>query len=493
MKNGGESDCRYKQIRAALVCLVTGSLWVTSAWGQGAANGARQDTTAARQDAVDISAETATKILEPFTVAAVGDLIEPQPLYSDDPRFQQLIRRIKEADVGFANMESSLVDFKSFQGPVAGTETPLETGAAIKAMGVTMVNHANNHTFDGGLAGMISTDQALDRLGIVHAGTGMNLQQARAAAYQETPKGRVGLVGMYSVDDWSPYGPAEERALATYRNGDLGGAPGENPLHLITYRVVTASQLQELKSLAASIYGAQNNDDVPAKDGAPERFRYFNQWYEVGTDAGALHYEMNPKDEHDILQSIRVGKVNADFMIVTIHSHQTSSFRTSQSRGGIDHDVPDFLAKLAHASIDNGADMFVVHGMHGLRGVEIYKGKPIFYDIANFVFQFGLQLTDTPLSAEELVQSKRRSTFTDTPSQIAFVATSHFEHGKLTEVRLYPADLGGKQRPLSQMGIPMTPEPQLAQQVLHDLQEYSAPLGTRIAIEGNVGVIKVSN
>lgn len=173
----------------ALLCTLS-----TVAWGQaaGAANAAERSNR-------DVKAETVMKISAPLTVAAVGDIIEPQPLYSSDPGFQKLIDNIRKADVGFGNMESTLVDFRHFQGAVAGTEAPLEMGEAIKAMGITIMNHANNHTFDGGVNGMISTDEMLDKLGIVHSGTGRDLQEARAAHFQETPKGRVGLVGMFSV------------------------------------------------------------------------------------------------------------------------------------------------------------------------------------------------------------------------------------------------------------------------------------------------------
>jgi len=69
-------------------------------------------------------------------------------------------------------------------------------------------------------------------LGIVHAGTGKDLNEARAAHFLETPKGRVGVVGMFSVDDISSFGPNYEGAEATYRVGYTGGAPGVNPLHL---------------------------------------------------------------------------------------------------------------------------------------------------------------------------------------------------------------------------------------------------------------------
>ena len=449
---------------------------------------AQEAQNAVRTHVRSVGAETVMKITAPFTVASVGDIIELQPLYRSDPRFSGLIQHIRDADVGFGNMESNLVEFGHFIGAVDGTEAPLEMGTALKEMGITMLNHANNHTFDGGVMVMLSTDRELDKLGIAHAGTGMDLQQARAAAYQETPKGRVGLVGMISVDDSSPaYGRANMYALATYRNGDIGGAPGENPLHLTTYHVVSPADLRTLKAIAASTYGAGTGTDVPAKDGAPERFRFFDEWYQAGPDPGRLHYEIDPRDEQPIMASIRNGKIYADFMIVTIHAHQTSTF-DSQGFGGIDHSVPDFLVKLAHDSIDNGADMFVVHGMHALRGVEIYKGKPIFYDIATFIFQLGLQFG---ASYDILANERHMSIYENPASQVTVLTTSHFDHGKLTEVRLYPVDLGGTHRPISQLGIPLIPDPQEARAILRDLQQYSQPFGTKISIEDNVGVIRV--
>ena len=48
--------------------------------------------------------ELALKITTPFTLAAVGDIIEPQPLYSQAPGFQQLVNLIRNADAGFGNM-----------------------------------------------------------------------------------------------------------------------------------------------------------------------------------------------------------------------------------------------------------------------------------------------------------------------------------------------------------------------------------------------------
>ncbi len=130
--------------------------------------------------------------------------------------------------------------------------------------------------------------------------------------------------------------------------------------------------------------------------------------------------------------------------------------------------------------------MFATHGVHALHGIEIYKGKPIFYGLSNFVFQFGLQYGMLPNPDE-----KGPTGLEHPASQETVLTTSHYEGGRLTEVRIYPVDLGGTKRPISLMGIPMTPTPEIAQRILKAMQDYSKPYGTKIAIEDNVGVISV--
>jgi poly-gamma-glutamate synthesis protein (capsule biosynthesis protein) len=433
----------------------------------------------------DVSSETKMKITAPLTVAAVGDIIEPQPLTSNDPRYLALVDQIRKSDVGFANMESTLVDFAHFNGPVAGIEAPLSMGQALKAMGITIMNRANNHTLDGGLEGMFSTDAELDKLGIAHAGTGKDLQAARAPGYQNTPKGRVGLVGMYSTDE----SVNTSRGAATARNGDIGGAPGENVLRLTSYHVVTTEHLQQMKDIAASTYGNRPNAYAPPQSDGQNRFKFFNEWFQAGSNPGTIAYEMNPRDEKEIMTSIRNGKIYADFMIVTIHCHQLAHFSTFPN-ADFDHDTPDFLIKLAHDSVENGADMFVGHGEHTLRGIEIYKGKPIFYDISNFVFQFGIQFG---ASYDVLANETGMARLEGPDSQGTVLTTSHFEDGNLKEIRLYPVELGGPDRPLSQLGIPLAASTDEARRILNQLQELSKPFGTVISIEGNVGVIRVNN
>lgn len=48
---------------------------------------------------------------------------------------------------------------------------------------------------------------------------------------------------------------------------------------------------------------------------------------------------------------------------------------------------PDWQQALAHRCIDAGAAMFVSHGEPLMLGVELYRGRPIFYDLGSLIFQ----------------------------------------------------------------------------------------------------------
>jgi poly-gamma-glutamate capsule biosynthesis protein CapA/YwtB (metallophosphatase superfamily) len=139
--------------------------------------------------------------------------------------------------------------------------------------------------------------------------------------------------------------------------------------------------------------------------------------------------------------------------------------------------------------------MYVGHGNHTMQGIEIYKGRPIFYNLGNFsVHRFG---TDNDVPAGSRMTSLERNEvgdqyFQEDNNLVAMLAQTKYQDGKLQEIRLYPVDLGvGRTRVWSKMNVPMTPSPALAQKILADVQAYSQPFGTKIAIENNIGVIRV--
>ncbi len=510
----------------------------------------------------DQAKELATKITQPFTVVAVGDMLAMIPISrSNDPDVQYLMNIMRAADMTVADNENTIVDHDTFRGPIAHMEAPAVVADDWANMGVKMVTKANNHTWDAGDEGVWQDFHELDRVGIVHVGVDTSMVEARQARYAATPKGVVAMVGVYADNGRQilglpvngvvavteaqlqqiramrdavvarrgevpnpivvpPADPPGSTAVfgLTFVAGKSGGeADAEtaqmqkmisaseerrgaiktksNTLNLTTVYGVTAPEMAELRAIA----GAKG-------EGSGESLLAWGVHFRVTPGPGEFHYDMNPQDERDILREIRTGKQDSDLEIATIHWHQN---RFAFQHYSFDHYPADFEIKFAHDAIDQGADVFVGHGVHTIKGVEIYKGKPIFYGVSNFELmeQRFLSWRDrgalppTPLTGPIVGEGENneRSWYwmEQSPNLEALMAYSHFENGKLTEVRIYPVDLGFEQdghlRPGSQVGIPRRPRPEVARAILAQVQEYSKPFGTRIDIEDGVGVIHVTN
>lgn len=449
---------------------------------------------ATRTQPRDWSQDMAMKIQEPFTLASVGDVIIMRPAsQSTDRGLQSVLDLLRSSDVAFGNFESIIRDERTFVGPLGGSMTGTkEVAADLKAMGFKLMNRAGNHLLDSGQEGLFETTRLMDEAGLVYAGVGRNLNEARAPRFVETPKGRIGLVGMHSLTGAGQ----QSRLSATYDVGITGGRPGLNALGVTSAIAVTADHLAALKKVKDAVYSRRNEYSnpigAPAADAA-DQISLFGTLYKVGNKPGDLTYTMNANDLRDNLQSIKNGKHYSDFMIATIHAHQG---HTLLQPFLFEDTPPDFLTALAHQTIDNGADAFVGHGPHILRGIEIYKGKPIFYNLGEFFREWDWSCDcnvtqDGDLTqAEDVVKRLEARGVVEPINYEAAVAVSKFDKGQLQEVRIYPT-WGRQDGPLSQRGRPMTAPPAIAQRILQRLQKLSAPFGTQIAIEDNVGVIRL--
>ena len=154
------------------------------------------------------------------------------------------------------------------------------------------------------------------------------------------------------------------------------------------------------------------------------------------------------------------------------------------------------MVELTHKLVDNGMDMYVGHGNHTIQGVEIYKGRPIFYNLGNFaVHRWGA--SESAPTGDRMTDIERSESGNEWLQQyinlVAIVAQSTYQDGVLREVRLFPVDLGVDRanRVWSKMSVAQTPSPELATRILQDVQKFSEPFGTKISIEKGVGVIRV--
>ena len=82
-------------------------------------------------------------------------------------------------------------------------------------------------------------------------------------------------------------------------------------------------------------------------------------------------------DPAEMIDLIKDLKNQVDFVIPVIHFGRENS-----------HELEQAQMDSARAYIDAGAAMVVGHHAHNLQGVEIYQGKPIIYNLGNFLFNY---------------------------------------------------------------------------------------------------------
>jgi poly-gamma-glutamate capsule biosynthesis protein CapA/YwtB (metallophosphatase superfamily) len=106
-----------------------------------------------------------------------SDLRGPQGLPPDPGAlFDDLRPILTKADVTFLNLEGPLADGLTSDkcGPASATcyafQTPTKYVSALKDAGLDLASLANNHAFDVGPEGQLSTMKTLDSVGIAHAG-----------------------------------------------------------------------------------------------------------------------------------------------------------------------------------------------------------------------------------------------------------------------------------------------------------------------------------
>src|ERR1700722_17798500 len=100
------------------------------------------------------AAELALRVPDGFTVTAVGDLIISRPLSQEAakiPHFKDALIRLKQGDVLYGNMESTIFDVRhfvgapySYDGDWTNSSLP-EVAKDLKEMGFDLVSRANNH------------------------------------------------------------------------------------------------------------------------------------------------------------------------------------------------------------------------------------------------------------------------------------------------------------------------------------------------------------
>ncbi len=439
-----------------------------------------------------------------ITLAFAGDaMINRRMSPFREPRFLELIALLRGADASIANLEQIFHhgemswrqnDYPSYQ---AADPANLDE---LKWMGFDAVSTAMNHAYDYNEAGFLASLAHCRHHGMPQAGGGMNLGEARAPAYLDTPRGRVALMSTCStfLDDWR----------AGDGRSDFRGKPGINGLRHETRYHVPRETFAALKVLAHGLKLDEEEENL--KRFQPQLAHDYNEEMEVRVfgrtfrlaDAFGIEMTCNGDDLIGIGDWIRGAAKAADWVVYSVHTHE-SAFN-GELHGGSRLPPPDFLIEFAHHAIDQGTHVVVGHGSHFLRGIEMYHGCPIFYSLGNFIFHnetvqrlpdpayrlLGLDHHATPGDWGFARSGGGKHGFAaDKVFYQTVVPVCEFGHGALKEIRLYPVDLGFG-APMSQRGRPVLAGAAVAHEILEWVQKVSEPFGTEIMIEGSVGVIR---
>ena len=196
----------------------------------------------------------------------------------------------------------------------------------------------------------------------------------------------------------------------------------------------------------------------------------------------------NAEDSKRILQSIRDARSHSDLVVVYEHNHVFGKpFLTMMGEELPERLMPpDWLKKWTHDEVDAGADIIVMHGAPLLHGVEIYKGKPIFYDLGNFIFQIPPTeiVLDEPIIWESVVAYVEMQGRTLKSVSLRPIAMNKIGDG----VPDFKDDRTNNQF-LQTRGLPKPTSGDQAHYILERFADLSRPFGTKVAVHGDTAEI----
>jgi len=420
-----------------------------------------------------------------FVFVAGGDMIGPNHAMpgAEDRGFQAIVSPFRNADIGYANQEGSIFDLEAFKGfPAAetGGGFPLQPAAMagdIEALGIGVVSKANNHPTDYGVEGLLATLESLQAAGLPQAGAGMSEAEARAPVYVPTPHGLAALVSTASTfTPMSIAGPPVQRRGQTTRP-----RPGISVLHTREVRLAPAAEIARLRALSGDTYSK------------PGEVRIGDQLFRASAQSGTI-WEMQPEDEAAILDGVRTARKKAGFVAFAIHAHETAGHddvpppadfepmvlhKANEAPSPDDPRPAGFEIDLFHAAIDAGADAVLRTGPHVMGGIEIYKGRPIFYGLGSLFYDFGGRRSYTTPAGETL-------NFPDTWFE-AVIPEVFYRGDKPPRIVLHPVVISADGPATS--GIPHPADPERGRRILERLKAISGPFGTTLQIRDGVGVI----
>jgi poly-gamma-glutamate synthesis protein (capsule biosynthesis protein) len=382
---------------------------------------------------------------ESVLVHLVGDVGPRRIEYGEDPctLFAAARSRLRKADIRFCQLERTL--------STNGTPQIYATSAWFGQVhpdnvrclvdgGFDVVSLAGNHAGDHGFGPLLETVDLVRKNGILPTGAGKNLAEACQPAVLERKGVKVAFLSYCSI---------LPKGLAAGPN-----KPGVAPIEVATY----------YEPLPEAYHPG-----IPPK---------------IVTIAKADHVAA-------MVAQIRQAKQVADVVIVSLHY-------------GIPW-VPGLLAQyqpvVSYAAIDAGADLIFGHHPHVMKGIEVYKGRVIFYSAGDFAQETPHQerknddVTGTSIfNIKEFQQAGSRPE--NDPAWARFmgprerrysmIAACLIKDKKVARVSFHPVGINQRAEP-----EPLTADDSRWNEVVGFVVTHTKPFGTKLAIGRDEVVIEI--
>lgn len=418
---------------------------------------------------------------------AAGDAIIQKRIYDGYEGINEIAPFINQGDARFFNLETTL----NYEGEACASQfsggTYLRANPEvlddIKKFGFNMTSFNNNHAMDFFYDGFEKTLDAVNKSGLTHSGAGRNLSEASAPRYLETKNGRVALISVNS--DFDP------SMMAGEQTSRVSGRAGINGLRLEKHIELPKEDLEHIKRIASAT-NINAAKEITRKEG------YYAELAENECELGELKFvlgdepryvmKVNEADIRRVDKAIYEAQLGADYIIVSVHSHQIS--------GDAKENPSQFLKDFAHHCIDVGAHAIIGHGPHLLRPIEVYKDCPIFYSLGDFI----LQLYNIEFAPEDFF-AKHGLTSSATVHELLKKRSKNFTIGLMTDPRMFRSVIpcweteGTKITKLTLMPIEMSmdghksdsglPRRSYNPEIAEYLKKMCEPYGTKIILEDN--------
>ncbi|WP_429819929.1 CapA family protein [Ensifer sp. B1-9] len=407
-----------------------------------------------------------------FTLALTGQsLIKYDIRDNTAPAFRKVQSLLREADLAFTNFEGTILGRHGgwpLKGSFFGCSEPVVLDT-LRDIGFQALSLSNNHAFDLGPSGVLSTLEEIEKRGFLHAGLGRDHAAASRASTAVLSGRPLAIVAMDG-------GPGPDFMYAADGKEGRPARPGVNRLRISQRIEVDGPAFERLAAIrdqvgytAIDLANDSQPDDRPSLD--PETEIAIARAVFRRSERCGRSVTIDEVDLSRNLASITAAAKDGSLVVAYLHHHHWASDW---------YQIPHWVSGVARACIDAGASLFVSHGAPVLQPIEIYRGRPIFYSLGNFIFH---------------VRSEK-STWTAPEVWESVVAATTFDaDNRLVEIRLHPVVIGGEQAlgdgVLERRLAPHLATGARAERILRRLKEQSAGLGVDIQVSDGVGIIRV--